>query len=457
MIPAYIQPNRIQLLNDQEPVNGDYVLYWMQASQRTAYNHALDYAICEANDLHLPVVVGFGLTDNYPEANLRHYTFMLQGLCDVAAELQHRGIQFVLRQGDPADVALTLGRKAAMIVCDRGYLRHQKQWRTQVAENARRRVVQVESDVVVPANTVTDKREYAARTIRPKIHRALDRYLVPSPDLKPETFSNGVTVDTGLSHDPKKLLSRLSVDRSVPEVTPHFKGGTKAAQERLAHFMTRILPGYEQDRNEPHLGASSTLSPYLHFGQISPLQIVLAAKEAAAENPASVDAFIEELLVRRELSINFVLFSPNYDSYETLPDWTKLTLEAHAGDLRPHVYSEEKLEAANTHDPYWNAAMNEMRITGYMHNYMRMYWGKKILQWRRSPEQAYRTLLKLNNKYFLDGRDPNSYSGAAWIFGLHDRPWKERSIFGKVRYMAAGGLERKFKIGKYVEKIAGLA
>jgi deoxyribodipyrimidine photo-lyase len=194
------------------------------------------------------------------------------------------------------------------------------------------------------------------------------------------------------------------------------------------------------------------LSPYLHFGHISALDIALAVSGADTPEPAR-EAFLEELIVRRELAVNHVVHCRDYDRYAGLPNWAKTSLKRHAQDTRRPTYTRKALESARTHDPYWNAAMEEMKATGYMHNYMRMYWGKKVLQWMTSPQTAFRTLLRLNNTYFIDGRDPNAYTGVGWIFGLHDRPWKERPIYGKVRYMARSGLERKFDMQGYVDKV----
>ena len=224
---------------------------------------------------------------------------------------------------------------------------------------------------------------------------------------------------------------------------------------RLNRFLEKQLPTYHTDRNPPEKNVGSHLSPYLHFGQISPITMALRARAAKAP-PEPVAAFIEELVVRRELAFNFVNYTPGFDRYESLPEWARRTLAEHRDDPRPHVYDQSCLEAADTHDPYWNAAMDEMRITGYMHNYMRMYWGKKVLEWTATPEAAFDTLLTLNNRYFLDGRDPNSYAGVGWIFGTHDRAWPERAVYGKVRTMMASGLERKFDIGKYVDRIRAL-
>ena len=443
--------DRIHPLNE-EPLDEDalYVLYWMQQSQRAEFNPTLEYAIRRANELGKGVIVGFGLTDAYPEANERHYAFMLEGLGDVSARLRERGIKLVARKGSPEKVAADLARDAALVVCDRGYLRHQRAWRAHVAEAAGRMVVEIEGDAVVPVETASGKAEYAARTLRPKLKRAFPDFtgeIAPS-EVKVKSLWLAVTGDLDLD-DPDGTLADLDIDRSVGRVT-RFSGGTGAARERLDRFLEGVLDGYAEARNDPSDPACSNLSPYLHFGQISPVEIV--RKINALENVARADrdSFIDELVVRRELSINHVWFTENYDDYDCLPDWAKKTLFEHESDDRPSRYGPDALVACDTHDRYWNAAMREMVQTGYMHNYMRMYWGKKILEWSATPAAAFKTTLDLNNRYFLDGRDPNSFACVAWIFGLHDRPWAERAIYGKVRTMTSGGLERKFDIDAYV-------
>ena len=445
--------SRTRVLNDREIRNGRYVLYWMQQSQRTEYNEALNVAIREANRCELPLLAVFGLTDAYPEANLRHFTFMLEGLQEIAAALRRRGIPLVVRLGSPPNVALNLGHDAALIVCDAGYLRHQRVWRRKVARKADCRVLQVESDAVVPLAVASAKAEYAARTIRPRINRHLDRYLVlpRSPSLRHREPEMGIP---GLDlTDIERVLQRLDIDHSVPPVTAFFKGGTREAKKHLRRFIETGLSRYSDHRNQPQTDDISHMSPYLHFGHISPVYLALKVRDAREGLGVDRSAYLEELIVRRELALNFVWYSEDYDRYAGLPEWARKTLAEHAGDHRPHRYDRETLEAAETHDPYWNAAMREMKHTGFMHNYMRMYWGKKILEWSPSPEEAFVTALLLNNKYFLDGRDPNSYAGVGWVFGLHDRAWFERSIFGKIRYMAASGLERKCDIRGYVKKV----
>lgn len=451
-----IQPTRIRQLNLAPETSGDYVLYWMQASQRIRGNHALTHAIRLANERRLPVLIGFGLTDDYPEANERHYAFMLEGLRDVSAEASKRGLGFVMRCGSPDDVIIDLARRAAVLVADRGYLRIQRAWRESVSKALTCSMVEVESDAIVPVAVASDKQEYAARTIRPKIHRELNAYLAPLEETKPVVPFRAKLPSVDVT-DVDLLLSSLAVDRSVARTTDYV-GGEKEARKRLRQFVRDKLSGYDSDRNDPNLDGVSNLSPYLHFGQISCLDIALEVKAASGdETSEGVEAFLEELIVRRELSINFCTYTPNYDQYDCLPEWAQLTLDAHREDEREYVYTREAFEEAQTHDPYWNAAQVEMTSSGKMHNYVRMYWGKKIIEWSETPEEAFETALYLNNKYELDGRDVNSFAGVAWCFGKHDRPWQERPVFGMIRYMNANGLRRKFKADEYVAKIEGLS
>ena len=451
-----IQDTRIRQLNNSDiRLDADYVLYWMQQSQRAEVNHALEYAVLQANQLGMGVVVAFGLTDDYPEANLRHYTFMLEGLTETKALLKKRGIHMAVRRGSPPDVALDLGQHAAMIVCDRGYLKHQRLWRNKVARKAPCSVVQVESDLIVPLETVSPKAEYAARTLRPKIQKHLDDYLI---ELKPVKVQHS-TVDISLNglewKRPADILAVLNIDRTVSDVTRFFKGGTSRAKKIFSNFIRSRLKNYEKNHNQPQTDDISHMSMYLHFGQISPLYLALKINKADHGSDSAKAAFLEELIVRRELAANFVYYHRNFDNFDCLPEWAKHTLNDHRKDRRPYIYTRRQLEDAKTHDPYWNAAMQEMKHTGFMHNYMRMYWGKKILEWSSSPDGAFRTTLAINNTFFLDGRDPNSYAGVAWIFGMHDRAWPQRPIYGKVRSMTASGLERKCDIHGYVSKVQG--
>lgn len=452
-----IDPERIAILNDRPVQKGDWVLYWMQQSQRAHDNPALETAIFRANRLNLPVRVVFVLTDRYPEANLRHYRFMLEGLAQTQEQLTRRRIGMqVIKSDDPRAALAPMIKKAALLVCDVGYTRHQRNWRQTVSQSCPCSVLAVEGDVVVPVAVTSAKAEYAARTIRPKIHRHLERFLVSCPRYRPKHPSDENSWSGLDLADIDGILEGLDLDRSVPAVTIFFKGGPEEARKHLQAFISHRLARYTRNRNQPQTDDISHMSLYLHFGQISPVALALAIRDASTGGQEDRDAYLEELIVRRELAVNFVHYTPDYDQYTCLPAWARKSLSEHAADKRPVVYDRQALETGQTHDPYWNAAMAEMRATGFMHNYMRMYWGKKVLEWTPSPREAYETLLFLNNRYFVDGRDPNSFAGVGWAFGLHDRAWFQRDIFGKVRYMAASGLERKCDIQAYVQKVAAL-
>ena len=443
-------------MNDAPERSGDYVLYWMQQSQREAFNPALEVAVAAANRRSLPLLVGFGLMDDFPEANARHYAFMLEGLQETARSLRARGIAFVVRRGAPDEVALSLARRAALVVCDHGYLRIQKQWRAHVAQAAGRRVLRVEGDVVVPVGVAASGAQIGARTLRPKIAAHRERFLAPLRRLRPRVAGHALAVAGDVSLDDLPgLLRRLRLDHSVAPV-PQLRGGYLQARRRLTAFVAGGLRGYVAARACPGEPQVSMLSPYLHFGQISPVEIALAVQGAAAPR-TDQDSFLEELIVRRELAANFVDNTPDYDRYECLPAWAQRTLALHARDRRPVTYGYEALVGACTHDPYWNAATREMLATGYMQNHMRMYWGKKVLEWSASPQQGYAQLLRINNTYFVDGRDASSFANVGWVFGLHDRPWPERAVFGNVRYMNAAGLKRKTDIDRYVQRWAAPA
>lgn len=444
-----IQPQRIQTLNTLPAGGGEYVLYWMQQAQRTEFNHALEHAVRQANDIRQPLIVCLALT-SFPEANLRHYKFMLEGLREVQARLEKRNIPFCIRRGEPDDAVAELARKASLLVTDVGYTRIQKQWRRDVAEHVSCRMEAVETDVIVPVQEVSDHEEFGARTIRPKIHRSLPQYLEPLPETAVRHPFRGKPPASVSLEDMDAVCKEMKLDGSV-RPSSRFTGGSSAAQKHLSDFITRYFSEYHENSSDPSLDACSHMSPYLHFGQMSPLDIALQISKSGAPRAAK-DAYLEQLIVRRELSMNFCWYNPEYDRFASLPAWALKTLGEHAKDKREFVYTREQWEAAATHDPYWNAAQMEMVKTGFMHNYMRMYWGKKILEWSRTHEEAYETALYLNNKYELDGRDPNGFAGVSWCFGRHDRAWTERPVFGKIRCMNANGLKRKFDIQAYVER-----
>jgi deoxyribodipyrimidine photo-lyase len=449
---------RVVLLNDK-PVNtkGRYVLYWMQMHKRAHANHALNFAIEKANELGLPLVVYEGLKYYYPWASDRLHTFILEGVEEKREEFEKLGVRYVFYlQKDaksPKQTVALIAREAALIVTDDFPCFIIPGHNRRIAERADIAVFAVDSNGVIPMSRF-DKEEYGAYTIRPKIKRILANYLVPLTDAKAKKESIGMDVDcpetpvtgSNIGH----LVAECDIDHLVPPASEHYRGGTKAGRERLRRFVKDILPGYETSRNKPELDGSSRLSSYLHFGFLSPLEIALAVKDADAPKAAR-EAYLEELIVRRELSYNLTYFNRNYDSLDALPPWAHETMREHAGDARAITYSLEELEKGETHDELWNASQREMVRTGEMHNYVRMLWGKNVIAWTPNYEVAFETLVHLNNKYCLDGRNPNSYAGILWCFGKHDRPWMERPVFGKMRYMTTGSTGKKFDSKKYIE------
>jgi deoxyribodipyrimidine photo-lyase len=452
-----IQPTRIRTLNNTpDNEQASYVLYWMGLSQRAVFNPALEHAVDEANARNLPLLVCYGIAEGFPEVNARHWSFLLEGMAEVGPALERRGIAFVARRSPPVETALFYAAEAALVICDRTYLKPAVQFYADFAAQAPCRVVQVEGDVVVPVETASSKHEFAARTLRPKLTRLLPDYLMPLEERHVVHRATDLQVESTLGlDDVPRLVASLKADQGVRPVR-RFKGGTSRAEARLQRYLDESFASYATVRGKPEAGAASHMSPYLHFGQISPVAIVLAVRAASSGDADDKAAYIEEVVVRRELAANHVHYEPRYDDYGCLPDWARKTLSEHQRDPHPYLYTPEQFEMGLTHDRYWNAAMMEMRETGYMHNHMRMYWGKKIVEWSPSPETAWEIALRLNNRYFIDGRDANSFTNIGWLFGLHDRPWGPQPVFGTVRSMSGASL-KKFDADGYVREVERLA
>ncbi|MDR3633856.1 MAG: deoxyribodipyrimidine photo-lyase [Isosphaeraceae bacterium] len=434
---------------------GRCVVCWMQRAQRGRDNPAVNRAITLGNALRLPVLVVFALTAAYPSAQRRHYRFLLQGLENARDDLRRRGVPFVLRLGEPSTVvpAITHEVQAAIVVADENPVRIGQEWRNTIAARLNVPFLLVDADVVVPS-ALFPHEEYAARTIRPKLQRTWDEYLQPVPNPKAHFAWAEEVLPPGELIDTDRLLDALKIG-GAGEVR-EYQGGSVEARRRLQRFLTERLPRYATERNQPIPSMTSELSAHLHFGHISPITLALAVRESGA--PATcIDAYLEELIVRRELAINFVARNPRYDHLDGCPAWARATLAKHASDPRPTLYSAAQLEAAETHDPLWNAAQKEMLVTGRMHTYLRMYWAKKILEWTPDAESAFAIALNLNDRYEMDGRDPNGYAGVAWaIGGKHDRPWPERPIFGTVRFMSYASTRRKFDSERYIAWVKSL-
>lgn len=434
------------LIKDGISGNGP-VIYWMSRDQRIYWNRALEYAQKLAIKKKKPLEVIFGLSNYFLGATVRHFSFMLKGLEKINSELEKLNIKFTLLKGN---VSIVVSNYINEINCDTliadfDPLKIKKKWKNEVKNLINCPFIEVDAHNIVPVRVASDKEEFAAYTIRPKLHKLLTFYLNEKCELVKHPFGEKV--------ENPKLDYDLNIYEQEPNIVSQFKSGEDEAQKKLKNFLEERANKYHELRNIPTVNYQSDLSPYLHFGQISAEQIVIEVNKSDILEE-SKKTFIEELFVRRELADNYCFYNENYDNFDGLQNWAKQTLIEHQDDPREYLYSIEEFEYARTHDIYWNAAQLEMVKTGKMHGYMRMYWAKKILEWTKSPEEAIQIAIYLNDKYELDGRDPNGYTGIMWsIGGIHDRPWFERPIFGKIRYMNANGLERKFDVMKYVEKI----
>lgn len=447
-----VNPKRVRVLLKKEYEKGP-LIYWMSREQRIRDNWAILFSQELALKLKAPLAVTFCLVPEFLGASLRQYQFMLQGLKEVELKLKSLKIPFILLQGLPE---LEIPRfiqehNAGILVTDFSPLRISQKWKKDISDKIGIPFYEVDAHNIVPAWEASDKQEYAAYTFRPKIRRLLSEFLEDYPALKANKTVWKEDIDNDWPGAERKLKSMKALtDVSEKE---WIKAGEDAADNQLADFIDNRLSRYDTDRNNPLKDGQSGLSPYLHFGQISAERVSL---RVLASNKGS-DAFLDELIVRRELSDNFCYYNSNYDSILGFPNWAGRSLESHRHDTREHIYSQDEFEQAKTHDLLWNAAQKEMVRRGKMHGFLRMYWAKKILEWTESPEDAIRIAIYLNDRYELDGRDPNGYTGIAWsIGGVHDRAWKERPVFGKVRYMSYKGASSKFDVRAYIEKVRNI-
>ncbi len=446
-----MHPGRIYRLNDF-PVRKGPVIYWMSRDQRAGDNWALLFAHQTALELKQPLHVAFCLSHSFLGAAIRQYGFMLRGLEELEEELLHLNISFHILFGDPPENIARLAGDAGVgaVAADFSPLRISRGWKREAAGKLKAAFFEVDAHNIVPCRKASDKQEYAAYTFRPKIKRLLAEYLEEFP--KSEKHPYGAAESYGIGF--KDIHKKLSVDHNVPEAE-WIKPGEKEALKQMKKFLKSGLRSYSRLRNDPAAGGQSGLSPYLHFGQLSPQRLALEVKrQGKGEN---AEAFLEELIVRRELSDNFCFYNSSYDKTGGFPSWAVESHRLHSKDKREYLYDIARFEEGETHDELWNAAQLEMVKTGKMHGYMRMYWAKKILEWTESPAEAIKTAVYLNDKYELDGRDPNGYAGIMWaVGGVHDRAWPERPVFGKVRYMNYNGCKSKFNVGKYIEKVRSL-
>ena len=443
-----INEKRIRRLQTGSETSGP-VVYWMSRDQRVHDNWALLFAQKIAAEKKLPLAVVFNLVPDFLEATIRQYGFMLKGLKELEHELALFNIPFFLTTGKPEEEIPKFIKQfnVSILVTDFDPLRIKRIWKRDVAKKILIPFYEVDAHNIVPCLHVSDKLEFAAYTIRPKINKALLEFMDEFPPIKKmkrsEVSSNKI--------DWEKIRAMLKIDFSVKEVD-WLKPGEKPALNCLNDFLENKFEDYHELRNDPTKDGQSNLSPYLHFGQISAQRAALETQRFNG-NKESEKSFLEELIVRRELSDNFCYFNSKYDLFEGFPDWAKTSLNEHRKDDREFVYTLEEFEQAKTHEDLWNAAQMELLKTGKLHGYMRMYWAKKILEWSKSPEEALRIAIFLNDKYELDGRDPNGYTGCAWsIGGVHDRPWFERPVYGKIRYMNRNGAKNKFDIESYIRK-----
>ncbi|MCX8110171.1 MAG: deoxyribodipyrimidine photo-lyase [Syntrophorhabdaceae bacterium] len=444
---------RVRTLKKGEATSGP-VTYWMSRDQRARDNWALIYAQEIALKMQRPLVVVFCLVDNFLGATKNQYAFMIKGLMELERTLVQKNIPLYILQGNPVSELSIFTKKfnISAIITDFDPLKIKMQWKGSLIEQINIPFYEVDTHNIVPCWVVSQKQEYGAYTIRPKIYRLLKEFDEECPEVIKHPFSWEKLLE---KNNWDKIIDMLGLSDVMME-RHYFIPGEKAAYSVLKDFMDKKIKHYSLYRIDPSIDGQSNISPYLHFGQISSQRIMLEINRYV-ENIEEKKAFLEELIVRKELSDNFCYYNSNYDSFEGFPEWAKKTLNNHRQDIRRYIYDMDALKKAQTHDELWNACEKEMVKTGKMHGYMRMYWAKKILEWSETPEDAIEKAIYLNDRYELDGRDPNGYTGIAWsIGGVHDRPWQEREIFGKIRYMSYNGCRRKFNIKSYIEKVESL-
>ena len=444
---------RIWTLNEGSRQEGP-VVYWMSRDQRAEDNGALLAAQDMALARKEPLAVLFCLLPSFKGAPGGAFAFMLDGLIETARDLARRKIPLIVLRGDPVlEIPRWIGaRGASALFCDFDPLREKRLWQREIAVRVSVPFFEVDGHNVVPCRRASPKQEYAAYTFRPRIRALLPRFLEDMPSLKDHPFPWSREDEGSRSLD-RLVEARKNLPSPLPASGPP---GSAAGRRRLDAFLAAGLADYDGKRNDPNEEAQSGLSPYLHFGQISARRAALEVTRSAASDEAK-EAFLEELVVRRELADNFCFYNEAYDRFEGFPGWARRTLDAHRSDERPLLYGSVELEEARTGDPLWNAAQRQMVLTGKMQGWLRMYWAKKIFEWSPSPEEALRRALLLNDRYELDGRDPNGYAGVAWsLGGVHDRAWPERPLFGKVRYMNLAGARRKFDVDAFCRSVPPL-
>jgi deoxyribodipyrimidine photo-lyase len=452
---------------------GAYVLYWMIAARRTTWSFALDHAVAVAKQLERPLVVFEPLRAGYPWACDRFHAFVMQGMEDNAKRCAARGVTYLSyvepAPGEGSGLLEALAARAACVITDEQPGFFLPRMVAAAAAKLPVRVEQVDGNGLLPLRAVA-RTFPTAMAFRRELQRQLPVQLAQLPAAAPLARLPAALRDAAL---PKlrwrsaKRLADIPIDHAIAPVS--YRGGSVAAAATLKDFLAHKLARYADDRKDLDRDPSSQLSPYLHFGHISTHEVVskiwtgepaqLAKSKVTGKREgwwklrAASEAFLDELVTWRELGYNFCHHDPDYGSWDALPPWAKKTLTDHARDPRPELYTRAELEAAATHDPIWNAAQRQLVGDGRIHNYLRMLWGKKILEWSATPQEALATLIELNNKYAVDGRDPNSYSGILWTLGLFDRPWGPvRPIFGTIRFMSSDATRKKLDMDEYLAR-----
>nr|XP_040026520.1 CPD photolyase isoform X2 [Gasterosteus aculeatus aculeatus] len=447
---------RLRFISDAKSMKqgSEGVLYWMLRDHRVQDNwamvHAQQLALREKLPLHVCVCL---LVPQSELSTLRHYSFMLKGLEEVAKECKALDIQFHLLHGSAGEVlpGFVAEHSLGAVVTDFSPLREPLQWLEEVKATLPSEIplIQVDAHNIVPCWVTSPKLEYAARTIRGKITKLLPEFLTEFPLVEKHSYA---ATTTAKPVDWDKTLASLQVDRAVGD-TEWAQPGTKGGLAMLESFIDVRLKLFDTKRNDPNAAALSQLSPWIRFGHLSAQRVATQVQSSGKSAGHSVASFIEELVVRRELTDNFCFYNKKYDSIQGAYEWAQKTLKDHAKDERPYLYARERLEKAETHDKLWNGAQYQMVTEGKMHGFLRMYWAKKILEWTSSPEEALSIALYLNDRYSLDGQDPNGFVGCMWsICGIHDQGWKEREVFGKIRYMNYKGCLRKFDVAAFERK-----
>ena len=440
--------DRVVCVNEAPFIRGKPVYYWMSRDQRIRDNWALLFARELARREHSQLKVVFFLNPEPLPPVFRYYDFMLKGLRRTAAGLKDLNIPFELFTGASEKTLSERFKNAGAVVTDFNPLTHRRIRKQRLTGNLACPVFTVDAHNIVPAWKASDKKEYGAYTIRPKLHKRMALYCTDFPE--PELQAGRIAHPKINWKDSERYAESISHKANAVIQQVPLEPGEHAALQCLRDFIDEKLDGYADNAKDPTKDGTSRLSAYLHFGQLSAQRAVLEVMRTPC-NEASKEAFVEQLFIRKELSDNFCLYTPDYDATSAFPAWAHATLEAHKTDIRDPEYVLETLESGNTYDRLWNAAQRQLLATGYIHGYMRMYWCKKILEWSRSPEEAMRNAVTLNDRYSLDGSDPNGYAGIAWsIGGVHDRPWKERPVFGQIRYMNDRGAARKFDTELYI-------